>query len=291
MKRYLVLCCFFAALLQAGAQDFSYGFKTGLNFSRFDGPLEMDSQGNEVEEFVLASGFQVGAIFNLAINDYFGLRGELLFSQKGGRYRYNGESFDVWTSVADRQVYLTGERRMSLNISNSYIDVPLLVYVRPVSWLEISGGVNAGVLVGSSGAGQMSFNGVSEVGVPVPEYSITLEYNYFRDAPGQGNLDNATELEVGGETILIPDRIGAYFQETAGTGKQFNRFDLGLNLGVNLFLNSSLFVGGRLNYGLLDVTNNDNDYSRVRLDENRQRIPRDDFDRNYSLQVTIGFIF
>lgn len=291
MKLRFLLFCFFIGLLSAGAQEFSYGFKTGLNFSRFDGPLEQDLQGNSVEELVLASGFQVGAIFNMELTSFFGFRGELQFSQKGGRYRYNGESFQVWNSVSDRTIYLTGEKRLSLNVSNSYLDLPLLVYVRPLKWLEIAGGVNVGVLVGSSGAGQMTFNGISEVGVPVDEYSITLEYNYLRDEPGQANFNETTELTVGGETVMIPSRLGAYFLETEAAGKNFNRFDLGLNIGVNLFLNSSLFVGARLNYGLLDVTNNATDYSMVRLDENQQRILRDDMDRNFSIQTTIGFIF
>lgn len=84
MNRFSLLL-FGGLLLTFGslhAQEFSYGFKAGLNFSSFSGPLEKDATGMEVEELEFESGFQVAALFNIHLNEYFGIRPEFMYSQK-----------------------------------------------------------------------------------------------------------------------------------------------------------------------------------------------------------------
>ena len=52
-----------------------------------------------------------------------------------------------------------------------------------------------------------------------------------------------------------------------------------------------LFLGFRLNYGLSDVTNQSQDVDYQQLEDSARVILRDDFDRNVSIQTSIGFSF
>ena len=98
-------------------------------------------------------------------------------------------------------------------------------------------------------------------------------------------------LTVDGEKVTLPFKAGAYYTLPKVDGSFFNVLDFGLNAGMSLYLNRSLFVGARFTYGLADVTNNDYDYSQLELDGNNQRIPRADTDRNLSIQTSVGFSF
>ncbi len=271
--------------------DFTYGFKAGLNFSSLTGPLEEDGAGMVVEEFDQTTGFHVAALFNYRITDAFRFRTELMFSQKGLRYRYDGDSFLDLTSNGGDLIPTTGNRKVTLNVTNSYIDIPISVVIRPLEWLEFSAGPSVGFLVSSSAAGELIYSGESFTGSPVEEFSVTLDYNFVSDQDGEANFNNATEITVDGKSVTIPSSFGAYYDFTREEGNYYNVLDFGLNAGVHLYLNGSLFVAGRLNYGLLDATNNNYDISLVSLDEDGNRIPRSDTDRNLSFQASVGFSF
>ena len=293
MNRFSLLL-FGGLLLTFGslhAQEFSYGFKAGLNFSSFSGPLEKDATGMEVEELEFESGFQVAALFNIHLNEYFGIRPEFMYSQKGGRYRYNGPAYQFLMADSGKEIVTTGDKKITLNITNSYIDIPVLAFVRPLEWLEFSAGVNVGFLVGSTAAGELIYSGKSLAGGNVNEYSYTLEYNYYKDEETTADFATTTVLTVDGEKVTLPFKAGAYYNLPKVDGSFFNVLDFGLNAGMSLYLNRSLFVGARFTYGLADVTNNDYDYSQLELDGNNQRIPRADTDRNLSIQTSDGFSF
>ena len=70
------------------AQDLSFGFKAGLNFSRINTEDIEQSGGVDLESYSGNSGFHLGVVVSNKITDNFGVRGELLFSQKGGRYEF-----------------------------------------------------------------------------------------------------------------------------------------------------------------------------------------------------------
>ncbi|MCB0624140.1 MAG: hypothetical protein KDC43_09585, partial [Saprospiraceae bacterium] len=125
----------------------------------------------------------------------------------------------------------------------------------------------------------------------VNEYSYTLEYNYYKDEETTADFATTTVLTVDGEKVTLPFKAGAYYNLPKVDGSFFNVLDFGLNAGMSLYLNRSLFVGARFTYGLADVTNNDYDYSQLELDGNNQRIPRADTDRNLSIQTSVGFSF
>jgi len=295
MKGLFTLLFILTLSLNALAQDWSYGIKAGLNFSTFAGDPEKDDAGATVEEFQRITSFHIGFGFSYAITDHIGARAELMYSQKGVGYRYEGTSYEFLTSRTNMEIISSGSRKTTNNILTSYIDLPVLFYVRPADWLEISLGPSIGVLVGATGAGSTAFSGQTRLigGTPiektVPEHSLTLEYNYFGDETGEADISSTMELPVSNQIVDLPAAIGAYYDIPRGDGNFFNILDLGLNAGLSFYLSRTLFVGGRVNYGLSDVTNNDYDFSLVKLDAANARIPRSDTDRNFSIQASVGF--
>ncbi len=270
------------------AQGLTYGFKAGLNFSNFSGELEQDDWGDIVdEEFRRITSFHVGVGFSYAFTDYFGARAELMYSQKGARYAYEGQSFQFFEFTNGSTELSNGTRSTTNNIITSYIDLPLMVYIRPFSWLEFSAGPSIGLLAGATGLGQTSFSG--RVGlIDVTDYSLTIDYNYFKDEAGEADLTSTSLFKIGNREAEIPNSIGAYYEFTEKDGNFFNILDLGINAGLAFYLSETFYVGGRFNYGLSDVTNNYYDFSQVQRGEN-DRIPRSDFDRNVSIQASVGF--
>jgi len=236
------------------AQEFSYGFKAGLNFSKVTTEDIEQFDGQDLEDFTQNSGFHLGAVLHTKFSDYFGVSVEFLFSQKGGRYAYDGPSYSrLNTFLGDEQTTKFGFRTMNLNTSNSYFDIPVAVYVRPVKWLELSAGANVAVLISSTASGDLVFRENSQSEEDAFR-GITLDHRYFSDEPG------------------------------------YNRFDAGVHAGMKLFINSSLYLGGRVNWGLRDITNDNVDRSLQEKD-GIDLIFRDDKDTNLSIQASIGFSF
>lgn len=282
----------FFFLTSVSAQELTFGFKAGLNFSRISTEDLEQASGEDLESFGQNSGFHLGVAVSTKLNDYFGLRGEFLFSQKGGRYEYEGESYSRLLSfTGEERLIRSGFREMNLNISNAYIDIPLMAYVKPVSWLELAAGVNVGVLISSTGAGELVFREESQSDEDAFR-GISLDYRFFGDDVGEFVDDGNTEIRViNGTSFEIPKTLQTYFDypEGAETGL-FNRLDFGIHASANVFINRSLFVGVRFNYGLTDITDEEVDRSLMSTDGN-DFIFRDDFDRNISLQASIGFSF
>ena len=290
MKKILLLllvCTFFvkkAALAQA--QTLSYGFKTGLSLSKIDGTSEI-ANGTELESPKNTTGFLVGAIFRYWFTDLMGIKWELLYAQKGTKYNFDGQGFQSFPTDVGERINLTGNQRIDLNISNSYIDIPILLYGK-FGQFEIEGGVNVGFLVAATATGELNFNSTSLT----DPLSMGLDYKYFKDKPGEVNFDEGIlPILFNGKENNLPKVLKTYYQFPEDRGKYFNTIDLGLNAGLYYYWNQGLFLGARFNYGLSDVTNKDYDVSRVSLDSNGNFIPRSDKDRNISWQFSLGFSF
>jgi len=181
---------------------------------------------------------------------------------------------------------------MNLNTSNSYFDMPVSVYVKPVKWFELSAGMNVAVLLSSTASGELIFRENSQSDDDAFR-GITLDYRYYSDEPGEtadGNIGSEVRM-INGVSLEIPKTITAYFDypEGAETGL-YKRFDVGVHAGMKFFINSSLFVGGRVNLGLRDITKKEVDRSLQDTDGNTL-IFRDDKDTNLSIQASIGFSF
>lgn len=271
------------------AQELSGGFKVGLNFSRFDGPSAEGPQGNALETNDFATNFHVGALLNYSVTDLFGFRAEILYSQKGSQFTYDGPSYLRLYTRQGNPVVSFGNRREVITFSNSYLDVPLMAYVR-LGRIEASAGVNAALLLGSRGQGEITFSGVSAGGQNVDPVILTVDGNYTADetsTTGIGQIDTRT---IDNQEVQVPEIVNAYYDGNPVDEILFNRLDFGLNAGLNVYVNNGLNLGFRLNYGMADITNQQQDVNLQTLEGN-ELILNDDQDRNISLQASIGFSF
>lgn len=286
----VIFCLVFSSL---NAQEISYGFKAGLNFSTFQAESEMDQIGGSPEEYSFNPGFLVGIIFKNQFTDLFGAKAEILYSQKGTKYRYKGGSYQPLLTTTGETIQSTGNKDLSLNITNAYIDIPVSFYGRAFSWLELHAGVSAGFLVSSSGSGELRYTSASsDRGTPIEDYIVSLDHKYFSDKGGIGELgDDPIQRTIDGKFVEIPKSLGAYYDYAQDEDVNlFNRLDFGVHAGFSLYLNQGLFLGLRGNLGLSDLTDNEVDKSIISQGTSGFSF-RDDKDTNLSLQAFIGFSF
>ena len=216
----LVLLLAIPGWFQLAAQEFSGGFRAGINFATIDGPSEASDSGNSLEEYKMSTGFHVGATANLKFNDYFGLRAELLYSQKGTDYNYNGQSFWILYTEDDQPIYATGDRNTSLSITNSYIDIPFMAVGR-YGRVEISGGASLGFLVSSRGSGELTFSGQTAAGSTVDPFTVVLDFSYFDDTFRRTDIDDVEILGCANSARQAGDNpVVAAEQENAGDAQQ-----------------------------------------------------------------------
>jgi hypothetical protein len=291
MNRFLFLLLTLGFSTAVFAQEIGYGFKAGLNFNTFKGDAETDDAGNTLEEFSSNTGFHVGATFTYAATELMGVRGEFMFSQKGGRRAYDGPSYYFLYDLDGNRNLVTGTREIDISINQSYLEIPVMGYFKPVKFLEIYAGGSIGFLVASNGFGELTFNGVTSTGVALKEFSHEMDVNYFSDNPRGYTVGNPPQtISFKGQNVPVPQTAGAYFEFTEDRGNLYNIIDAGLVGGLSVFFNKGLYVTGRVNYGLTDVTKSKADVSLRQLD-NGEFITRDDDDRNFTIQASIGFSF
>jgi hypothetical protein len=281
-----------------------YGFKTGLNFANISGPSELDDTGASLESWGSTTGFFIGATFGYSFSDNYSLRAELLYSKRGAKYTFDGQSYRVFR-YSNGQTLSTGTSNYLINVNNSYIDIPLLGVAR---WgdFELSAGGYVGFLVGSSGDGSLRYMGKT---VPaqnavkdannVEELIFNLSHNYNKDNIGEGEGPEDYIIKVDTRNVEMPSTLGAYYDYPEDKGKLYNSLDYGLVGGIAYYVSSALYLGVRLQYGLADITNNDADLSKARINvpppyleiPKESYIYRDDKDKNFVIQASVGFSF
>ena len=84
--------------------------------------------------------------------------------------------------------------------------------------------------------------------------------------------------------------MSAYYDLDSKEGRPYKVFDAGLSAGAAYFLNGGLYFSALVNYGLLDVTNTELDFSYSEIDDLNFKT-RDDRDNNLSFQFSLGFSF
>lgn len=297
MKQITLLLLLAIACLSANAQ-IKYGFKTGLNFASIKGLSETSDAGADLETWKNTTGFHIGMTFAYKFSDNFGLRGEFLYSKRGAKYTYDGQSYRIFKHPTG-SVLTLGTSRYLINVNNSYLDIPVLAYAR-LGDFEISGGGYAGIMVQSSGEGSLRYSGKNEIGVDVydksnnnKDLSFNLNHNYRKDDPGAGSIEGETPVtvQVGAFVSETPKTLGAYFDYPEGAGRLYNSIDFGLVGGISYYLSNALYFNARIQYGLADITNNDADLSKTRVGSNGELLYRDDKDQNFVIQASVGFSF
>lgn len=297
MKKILIFTFFFSILtLSMYGQEFHFGIRGGLNFSNIAGPL---GDTGVVESYKTNNGFHFGIEALYSFNDYFSVGTELQYSQIGAQYKYNGPSYYLFYND---DYYLLKNDNVSydLNISNSYINIPVNLLIRPIKKFELKLGAYMGFLINPTATGTMQFG---------EKFNQKLKFNYYSDKKDPTyydsfgtiyikttNEDNKEEIR---STVQTARAYNQYPADDYKNGSFYKVFDAGVNFGISYFINNSLLVGVNFNYGLLDITNN-------KLDRNLRTLTDDgdlffnnddklnyksDFDRNMNLQVSLGFRF
>ncbi len=305
MKRYFLLIFLFVALLGLNqsleAQDYKFGIRGGLNYSSFMGPL--NNNADYSESYILNNGIHFGVTFAYHLNDNFGFRTEVAYNQIGTRYKFESDDAPyVFRYGLDREVR-RGKMIRELDINNSYIHLPFMVFVKPHKKLELYAGVYTQFLILPIAGGSIDFTdpnprGDIEEG-DLKNYSFfqAIDANYYSDDVRQSksNQGLTVALDVDGdiERITMSRSISGYYEldESEKLATRYNWFDAGLEGGFSFFLNKSLYVGVTGMYGLIDVTNDKADVDYFEINEFNGYIFREDFDRNFSLQASLGFKF
>src|SRR5688572_17218545 len=210
MSKYLLLIAFFltSVTLKSQIDKIGYGFRAGMSIAKIDGTSELGPNGEELEENKMASGFHIGMSFNFKFTDIMGLRTELTYSRRGNDYLYDGPSYFMLPSTT-QPVTIMGNRRQKVNLSNSYVDVPLLLYYK-LGNFEISGGLNTGLLVSSTAIGNIEFDRISPLGAPQESFAVNVDYNYKKDDAGSASSETKI-VEVDGIDYTLPVFLGAYY--------------------------------------------------------------------------------
>lgn len=284
---WLILTCSFIIWgnFTSQAQDLSFGFKAGLSNVSISGPLESTADGMELESIKANRAFILSLLLNVNFTDELLLQAELMYNQKGFNYNYKGPSYAI-LRTQDQNLTLSGNRDMSLNVSNTYFQIPVSLSYKLLNRFQVQGGMYGSVLVSSTGAGNINYTNLPEIPGNV---EFTLNYNY-RSNEAMGASPGSQEVRINNEPQLIADQVGAYYDYSQKDKALFRTFDAGLHAGINIFINQSLFVGARYSHGLMDITRNEVDRSYHSLDQGKLKFSNDD-DRYSAWEFTIGFSF
>ena len=271
------------------AQETSVGFRAGLNFITHSGPLE--GNGDLVyEDKSRTTGFHVGATVALEFTDLVGVKADIMYTQKGGKYTFNGPStFYIYEDAEDTGLAFATTKASEIGVVNSYIDLPITAYYK-FGKFEIEGGLSAGFLINSRVTGGVTHTGVN--GLPVTEITYSIDGNYFSDEVGFLGIEDVNEDIVGSSGEPIPQTIGAYYDNLRDE-KLYKRLDFGLVGGLAYYLNNGLYLGARYQFGLTDVTRGENDQRIARNTETlgEREFNTEDKDYTRSIQASIGFRF
>ncbi len=290
---FLILTCLsFTSLF---AQEFSGGFRAGLNFNTLAADAETCEQCMDVdsyESFNRTTGFHVAATFALAFTDLVGIKADLMYNQKGVEKRFDGPSFFyLYADENDVEgafnfANLNGE----VNYVNSYIDIPVTAYYR-LGKFEVEGGVSMGFMVNSRASGGLTYetDELSPFGNRV--FVFNVDGSLYSDEAGGGGVVSRGLESLPGASQPLPDVISGYYNSNSNE-PLYRRLDFGLVVGASVYLNNGLFIGARYQHGLTDVTNGEND---LRITNEAPIAGRefntDDEDYNRSIQASVGFRF
>jgi hypothetical protein len=226
---------------------------------------------------------------NYALTDLFGFRGEVIFTQRGTEYLYDGDSYYFLERRTTKERVLMGRRIQDYNISMASFEIPLVAYYK-IGSFEISGGVNTALILSSTGGGAIEFQGRAPSGNSVEPFEVTLQYNFNKDE-AQAAGPPVTQVRIDGVTLLTPAVVGAYYDFDVKDGNQYKALDIGVVAGLAFYLNEGLYLGGRVTYGLTDADDNQYDISLHKLGAGNSYIPRADKNKHLSIQASIGFLF
>jgi len=137
MKKILLLVTALALTIGATAQEkpFTYGVKAGLSLSQLSsGSVENMWGSFDNDATDMLAGFFVSAHFNYSFGQFFGIQPELSFSMQGGKTPWE---YFVWLEYG-------GDGKIRQTYRYSYINIPVLFEVKPITNLSIFVGPQIG---------------------------------------------------------------------------------------------------------------------------------------------------
>ena len=273
------------------AQDRS--FKIGINRTNFRGKPEKDASGKALEKFSSADGITAALTTEIPFDNSgsegeTGVRFELCYSSKKFNWNYDGQSYQIFDTEGNSKSYATGKKTINLEVKNHYFELPIMFYRKMDVGLEIAGGLNLGLLLGSNGKGSMTFDGTTENGTKVPIYTSTLDYDYNKDEATTVVLSEKTFSDAG-QTITLPASMGAYYEARTKNSRAFNNFNIGLNADIAYWFGERIALRIRGSYNFFDLTSNKNTYLRKALDVDKKPIQRKSYENLYNYYLTLEF--
>lgn len=283
----LILFLFVLTSIQLNAQH-RVGVRAGLNYSTFRGQVESG------EDYGIGNGFHFGINYTYELNDIFGIRGEILYVQRGTKQNYfSDDTYHIIRSLSINKFVERGTVDLKMDISNAYLSIPVTAQLDLGRKFEVFGGMSIDFLVGPSGRGKLDF--VSNTRPEDIFFIQSYDHRYNSDEAGEYNviIPEFISIIVDGDRVELPKVVGAYynFDSEQKTGKRFNTIDSHLILGGNYFINPGFYLGARIEYGIADITNDEMDFSLNELDSEENFIFREDKDSSLSLSVSFGFRF
>jgi hypothetical protein len=285
----LMICFLLSGSIMGQSEKIGFGFRAGASIAKLDGPSEIGPNGESLEEYSMASGFHLGAAFIYKFTDLVGMKAELVYSQRGTKYNYEGPSYYVLGRGNVLNTTILGTRSQELDVSNTFLDVPLMAYYK-IGSFEISGGVNMGVLLASTAGGDTEFNGISNLGTTVAPFTVGLNHNYKSDKAGEASSD-VILVNVDGRDYEVPETVMAYYEFETKDKNWYNTLDFGLVGNLAFYINEGLFLSVRYMHGLGDVDQNTYDVSLQELNPDGSFQYRTDKNESRAWQFSVGFQF
>ena len=259
--------------------------------SRFLGPTEPG------ETFSLSGGFHFGVSFQWNFNDLIGIRSEILYNQTGSNYDLNtNQGFYVFEPEDGiGTIIIRDQSRITLDHSNAYIQFPQTLHVKLGRKFEVLAGGYISFLISPIATGNILFGG--DAGEQEHSFRQGLNFEYFNDdADQQFDFFSSTGtpilIRADGRNVTLRGIENSFdFNNFNIDDSRFLSVDYGLIVGGVYYLNRGLFLMGRAEWGVRDITRNIADYSFVQVNDNGLPVFTNDVDKNFGLFLSIGFIF
>ena len=293
MKRYLIVFAafyFISGSVISQNDNIGFGFRAGASIAKLDGPSELGPNGEELEEYTMAREFHIGASVSYKFTDLVGMKAEFVYSQRGTEYTYDGPSYYVLGRGTIRSTTIYGDRQQTLDLSNVFLDIPVLAYYK-IGKLELCGGVNTGILLASTAGGSTNFEGISSLGNPIAPFQVGLNHNYKKDKAGEASSETFDVSIDESFPYAVPETVMAYYEFETKEENQYKTIDFGLVVGAAFYINEGLYLSARYTHGLSDADVNNYDVSLQSLNTDGSFKYRDDDNKSRSWQFSVGFSF
>jgi len=275
-----------------GAQGYNVGIRAGLGQNKFNGPLETG------ESYGLAGGFHFGINFQWNFNDLIGLRSEVVYNQTGSAYKLDvADGYYVFVpNDGLSNIIIRDSSLINMDHSNAYLQLPQTVHFRLNDKFEVFAGGYVGFMVSPVATGTQLFGGSR--GAQEHSFLQGLNFKYAsddeftRDGSFLNPRSSLILIRADGRDVDVRALENSFDYNAFNIDdNRFLSIDYGLIFGGSYYFNRGLYLMGRVEYGVRDITRNSADYSFANVNTDETPIFNNDSDKNLGLYLSIGFKF